>query len=199
MHAYIWVHPLAGNGTVRRMPVAEVVINVNSSEVIFKNNVTRNSLWQGIVCVVVEGHRHNISVISNPTTCWLLWTVADGVPYDGAAVEVLHTNHEALMAIYSIAASAGLVYATLCLLFNVIFRKRKWVHESLSLQWCWFIIMLLVHTNYRVVKLSSPNLNYLIIAGAALLYISVFLYVFSAQNRHQAVLQTLLCNVCDNS
>jgi len=88
---------------------------------------------------------------------------------------VLHTNNEALIAIYSIVASAGLVYATLCLLFNVIFRKRK------------------------VVKLSSPNLNYLIVAGAALLYVSVFLYVFSAQNKHQAVLQTLLCNVCDKS
>ena len=58
--------------------------------------------------------------------------------------------------------------------------------------------MLLVHAIYRVVKLSSPNLNYLIIAGAALLYVSVFLYVFSAQNKHQAVQQTLLCNVRAN-
>ena len=48
----------------------------------------------------------------------------------------------------------------------------------------------------RVVRLSSPNLNYLIIVGAALLYGTVFLYVFSAQNMHQAIVQSILCNVC---
>ena len=48
---------------------------------------------------------------------------------------------------------------------------------------------------FRVVKLSSPNLNYLIIAGAALLYISVIMYTTSAQDLHQHVLQTVLCNV----
>ena len=44
-------------------------------------------------------------------------------------------------------------------------------------------------------KLSSPNLNYLIIAGAALLYMSVFLYIFSATNKDDSLTQTLLCNV----
>ena len=52
-------------------------------------------------------------------------TVAGGIPYDGAAIEVLHTNHGALIAIYSIASTAGLVYTALCLIFNVLFRKRK--------------------------------------------------------------------------
>ena len=45
-----------------------------------------------------------------------------------------------------------------------------------------------------VVKLSSPNLNYLIIAGAGLLYASVFLYLVTAQ-KHQTNIQTFLCNV----
>lgn len=45
---------------------------------------------------------------------------------------------------------------------------------------------------FRVVKLSSPNLNYIIIAGVALLYISVYMYTFTAE---VAPLQTLLCNV----
>ena len=48
---------------------------------------------------------------------------------------------------------------------------------------------------FRVVKLSSPNLNYLIIAGAALLYIAVILHAVSAQNEQQITLQTALCNV----
>ena len=48
---------------------------------------------------------------------------------------------------------------------------------------------------YRVVKLSSPNLNILIIAGAILLYVSVFLYVFSVEDKEEALTQTILCNV----
>ena len=45
---------------------------------------------------------------------------------------------------------------------------------------------------FRVVKLSSPNLNYVIIVGVVLLYTSVFLYTYSTE---VATLQTLLCNV----
>ena len=47
----------------------------------------------------------------------------------------------------------------------------------------------------RVVKLSSPNLNILIITGAVLLYVSVFLYVFSVDDMEEALTQTILCNV----
>ena len=46
-----------------------------------------------------------------------------------------------------------------------------------------------------MVKLSSPNLNILIIAGAILLYVSVFLYVFSVEDKEEALTQTILCNV----
>jgi hypothetical protein len=48
------------------------------------------------------------------------------------------------------------------------------------------------HPSYRVVKLSSPNLNYIIIAGVALLYTSVFMYTYTVE---EATVQTLLCNV----
>lgn len=50
---------------------------------------------------------------------------------------------------------------------------------------------------YRVVKLSSPNLNYLIVAGAALAYASVFLYIFS-EREHQHIAHEVLCNVRKN-
>ena len=46
----------------------------------------------------------------------------------------------------------------------------------------------------RVVKLSSPNLNYIVIAGVTLLYTSVYMYTITAQ---EALPQTLLCNVCN--
>ena len=45
---------------------------------------------------------------------------------------------------------------------------------------------------YSVVKLSSHKLNYLIIVGAALLYISVYMYIFTAD---QVIIQTVICNV----
>ena len=58
---------------------------------------------------------------------WLvtLLIVLGGVPYDGAVREVLDSNHQALIILYSIAASAGLVFTVFCLLFNMVFRNRK--------------------------------------------------------------------------
>ena len=47
-------------------------------------------------------------------------------------------------------------------------------------------------------KLSSPNLNYLIIIGAGCLYVSVYMYVFVA-DRENIFGQTFLCNVSNAS
>ena len=47
----------------------------------------------------------------------------------------------------------------------------------------------------RVVKLASPNINYLLIAGAALMYACVFMYTFMFTNVNEAWKQTILCNV----
>ena len=46
----------------------------------------------------------------------------------------------------------------------------------------------------RVLKLSSRNLNYLIIAGAVLLYICAYLYIFSERDLEK-VAHDALCNV----
>ena len=45
---------------------------------------------------------------------------------------------------------------------------------------------------YRVVKLASPNLNYLIIVGSVLLYTCVYLYVYSPDSFSE---ETFMCNV----
>ena len=47
----------------------------------------------------------------------------------------------------------------------------------------------------RYVKLSSPNLNYIIIIGAAILYATVVLYVYSVNDKSQRQIQTIICNV----
>ena len=58
-------------------------------------------------------------------TCPLLPSVADGVPFDG--IPVLKTVAVAipLSVIYVILATAGLLLAVACLVFNFIFRERK--------------------------------------------------------------------------
>ena len=48
---------------------------------------------------------------------------------------------------------------------------------------------------HSVVKLGSPNLNLLIIAGASLLYLAMFFYSMSVHKLSQQVEETVLCNV----
>lgn len=52
---------------------------------------------------------------------------ADGAPYDGAARAKLHPNTPVLVSLYSIAAIAGIAFAGFCLVFNIVFRNRRWV------------------------------------------------------------------------
>ena len=54
-----------------------------------------------------------------------LLLLSEGVPYDRAAIEKLHPLNQALIITYFIMASAGLVFAVVCLLFNIVFRNRR--------------------------------------------------------------------------
>ncbi len=47
-------------------------------------------------------------------------------PYDGTARNQTHPNHLAVVSIYSVAAIAGIVYAIVCLLFNLVFRNKRY-------------------------------------------------------------------------
>ena len=49
----------------------------------------------------------------------------DGIPSDGTPLEVISHFHLALVIIYDILAFLGLIYTTVCLVFNFVFRKRK--------------------------------------------------------------------------
>ena len=49
----------------------------------------------------------------------------DGVPPDGTPVKIINTFMKELVVIFDVIAIAGIVFAVICLLFNVIFRKRK--------------------------------------------------------------------------
>ncbi|CAI8027307.1 Gamma-aminobutyric acid type B receptor subunit 2 [Geodia barretti] len=94
-------------------------------------------------------------------------TFPEGIPPDGIPKEVIVFTALPLTVVYYILATCGIVFAAVCLIFNIIYRKRK------------------------IVRLTSPNLNYLIIVGAVLLYMSVFFWVSPAKEEMEA---TVLCN-----
>lgn len=82
----------------------------------------------------------------------------DGIPPDGTPISVINTFKLELVVIFDILAIFGIAFAIACLLFNIIFRNRK------------------------TVRLSSPNLNYFIIAGTILMYISIGFYLLPTRS-----------------
>ena len=109
------------------------------------------------------------------------------VPSDGTPIVILNTYYIPIYIIYDIAVVIGIGFAIVCLLFNFFFRNRKLVHKSAILFDC-------IDSLYvcRIVRLISPNLNYFIILGAILVYISVAFFVFPTLD---PFLVTFACHV----
>ena len=51
--------------------------------------------------------------------------VLDGIPSDGTPIVVLNTFYMAIYIIYDVFVIIGIIFAIVCLLFNIIFRNRK--------------------------------------------------------------------------
>ena len=49
----------------------------------------------------------------------------DGIPSDGIPIEEVVTVSVVLTVVYVILATAGLVFAAVCLIFTLIFRQRR--------------------------------------------------------------------------
>lgn len=58
----------------------------------------------------------------------------DGVPYDGSARDIVHPIALPLVIIYDVLASAGVLLAVACLVFNIVFRNKKYVQVLLKLE-----------------------------------------------------------------
>ena len=86
---------------------------------------------------------------------------------------------------------SGLIFSVACLAFNIIFRKKR------SIQWLITLIKMdiIIFYTLRVLKLSSPNLNYLIILGSDILYVSVFTFTYMPSNVGDFTSATVICNV----
>ena len=65
--------------------------------------------------------------------CYILcyYIIIAGIPYDGSPEEVIHANEIALAIIYFIFATIGLLFVLVCLVFNIVFRNKKCVHDSI--------------------------------------------------------------------
>ena len=110
-------------------------------------------------------------VSNNYLSCPVL---SDGVPPDGIPIEVVHSHHTGLVVSYYLLATVGIAFTCVCLAFNFLFRKRKW--ETLLFINLLYDHIIRVHFfACRIVKMTSPNLNYVIVAGALLMFISVYI------------------------
>lgn len=47
------------------------------------------------------------------------------IPYDGVPIEMTETVELPLTVLYSLLATAGIIFAIICLVFNFHFRKQK--------------------------------------------------------------------------
>ena len=51
--------------------------------------------------------------------------IPDGIPNDGLPIEDIVTVHVGLTVVYVTLATAGLVFAVVCLVFNLVFRGKQ--------------------------------------------------------------------------
>ena len=54
-------------------------------------------------------------------------SLLDGTPYDGAPIPQIQSIHVAVTVVFVTLSTAGIVFAIACMIFNFIFRERKYV------------------------------------------------------------------------
>jgi gamma-aminobutyric acid type B receptor len=84
--------------------------------------------------------------------------IEEGQPVDGSPIFVISPYSIVLKIFAYTWSSVGIVFAFACLIFNIVFRNKK------------------------LIRLTSPNLNYFIIFGAILLYSISFFTLIESDN-----------------
>ena len=116
----------------------------------------------------------------------------DGVPPDGVPFNITTTIAVPLMVVTQTFAIIGIILAIFCLAFNIIFRNRKYETSSILVCASQKKITASILLSFRMVRLTSPNLNYLIVVGAVFIYLSV---LFLSMPFLEQQLSTVLCNL----
>lgn len=104
----------------------------------------------------------------------------DGISLDGTIMNITHTFELGLVITFDILATLGLVFTIGCLIFNIAFRKKK--YDEFKSMCTLYVIDFHCIIIYRIVKISSPSLNYFIIIGAFLMYTSIYFVVLPSLN-----------------
>ena len=125
----------------------------------------------------------------------LYFLFPDGIPPDGTPVMVIESLHISFIITSSILTTVCVMLSLSGCVFMFVFRDRKWVSIIFCCSRC---IQHSIVTIYRVVKLTSPNLNYLIVAGTILLSLAMLQYSVPTKN---PILITALCwvRMCNNN
>lgn len=92
-------------------------VTVESQRSIFRflKGESNTSLWIGKL------YNQNTGIL-----LYYLFVLPGGSPpYDGYPVDTLHSNHIVLVVIYSLTAGCGIVFAVLCLTFNIVYSNKK--------------------------------------------------------------------------
>ncbi len=98
---------------------------------------------------------------------------------------MFHSNDLALVIVYSFLSFMGLLFSITCLIFNIMFKNHRYsVYCSMYTSNCPSLI--------RLVKLTSPKLNVLIIFGTISLYSAVFFYSFTPSHELGATVFCIL-------
>ncbi|KAL5470791.1 hypothetical protein EMCRGX_G028810 [Ephydatia muelleri] len=92
----------------------------------------------------------------------------DGVPHDGTLIKSTINIEPWVTAVMYILATLGIALAIICFIFMAVFRERK------------------------LIRLTSPNINYITCGGCMVLYTSIF---FLAIQSTDETITTAICNV----
>ena len=115
-------------------------------------------------------------------------------------MNVTNTFRVELVIGFDFLAALGILFAIACLLFNIIFRKKKYKVMNLATY-----IIIVCKSDYntplllcRALKVTSPKLNYFIIAGAILMYISIGFYLMPTKSEDLSLARCMVCTVVGN-
>ncbi len=101
--------------------MASLNISLSIGQSIFQYINAENS------STIFRGAHISISLLSSTS---LNYSFPSGLtPYDGTPLKKIHHHPIQLITVYYILATAGLVFVAVCFLFNVIFRKKRYVYE----------------------------------------------------------------------
>ena len=108
----------------------------------------------------------------------LLFAIDNLVPYDGRPTTVIDTVALSLVMIILLLAVIGTVFAVICLAFNVACRNTRLFIIINNI-----VIIEFIYKHNRIVQISRPRLNYIIILGAILFYLTMILLAIPTSNQ----------------